>query len=435
MTDHRQHQPTSTWEEQLRTKLSTHSAQPPTDLWETIERDLSVLEGATTEQSRAVPLYARWGAAAAVVALTAGLVWWEGNGPDGELTNAKPESGLMATTDNRQTSPAQQPQTAAHSTETTDQNAETTARHAETHARHAETDIRSTSAGGVETHAEHTPALAENKAVQSTQETAEPEEIQIETISTTTLPERVVAEVTDNLTDNDEVLHQRSAKRHKMNLYLAQSNAISNIGGRLYDYACGDADPGPGDYDSDWPPYVPTQTSHYYGEHDEPLKTSVLVRLNLSHRLALDAGLSYTYLHSSLIHRGPAASDRWSGDQRVHYLGVPVNISCYLYESRRWNAYVSTGAEVAKAVVVDWSKDSDFDTFVQKYPSHTLDHPWQLSVTAAVGVQYNFLRRVGIYLQPSFGYFFDNHSRIKTYYTDHPFTPSLQVGLRINVNK
>lgn len=411
MTDHRQHQPTSAWEEQLRTKLSTHSAQPPADLWGAIERHLAAMEGATREQSRVVPLYARWGAAAAVVALTAGLLWWAGSGPDGEQTNAKPESGLMATTGHQPTSPEPRSSFEA-SQEASHQCLEASHQHKEA------------------TEPEPLQPVTNSSPTIPAREVAKADEKITDEPASPTIPAREVAEAVENMTDNGEVQRLSSAKGRKIELYLAQGNAISDIGGKIYD-----ADPGLGDNYGGYPPYGPTQTSYYYSEHDEPLKTSVLVRLNLTDHLALDAGLSYTYLHSSLIHTGPAASDRWFGDQRVHYLGVPVNLSCYIYEGRRWNAYVSAGAEVAKTVDVDWSKESALGALTQKYPSHLLDHPWQLSVSAALGVQYNLSRRVGIYLQPSVGYFFDNHSSIETYYTEHPFTPSLQVGLRINVNK
>lgn len=210
-----------------------------------------------------------------------------------------------------------------------------------------------------------------------------------------------------------------------MDLYLAQSNALSELLSKDYD-ADGPLGPGSNDY---------PHSSFVYWDHDLPLKTSVLVRLSLTHSLALDAGLSYTYLHSTLGHNGPKPTDNWNADQRVHYLGVPVSLSCYFYEGKRWSAYVSAGAEVDKAVSVDWQKNGGLAPLDKQDAPNDLDHPWQLSVSAAAGVQYNLSQRVGIYLQPSVGYFFDNHSRIETYYTEHPFTPSLQVGLRINVNK
>lgn len=60
-------------------------------------------------------------------------------------------------------------------------------------------------------------------------------------------------------------------------------------------------------------------------------------------------------------------------------------------------------------------------------------HPWQTSVSAAFGIQYNLARHVGLYFQPSADYYIRNNSGIETYYTEHPFTPSLQIGLRFKL--
>jgi hypothetical protein len=61
------------------------------------------------------------------------------------------------------------------------------------------------------------------------------------------------------------------------------------------------------------------------------------------------------------------------------------------------------------------------------------NRPWQLSVNAAAGAEYNFSHHFGVYLEPSLGYYFDDGSSLEHYYKEHPLAPSLQFGLRLHL--
>ena len=58
----------------------------------------------------------------------------------------------------------------------------------------------------------------------------------------------------------------------------------------------------------------------------------------------------------------------------------------------------------------------------------------QWSVNAALGVQVNFNKEIGMYLEPGVGYYFDNGSALKTYYTEKPFSFNLKLGLRYTIS-
>lgn len=49
-----------------------------------------------------------------------------------------------------------------------------------------------------------------------------------------------------------------------------------------------------------------------------------------------------------------------------------------------------------------------------------------------LGAQYNVTPYLGIYLEPSIQYFFNNGSSIKTYRTEHPFEFTLPLGVRFH---
>lgn len=172
--------------------------------------------------------------------------------------------------------------------------------------------------------------------------------------------------------------------------------------------------------------YREVNTRPLYGEHDFPIKVGLTLRVPLSQRFALDAGLSYARMRSELTFFTPEGRRESNGVQQVNYLGVPVALTADLWQNRWWNVYASAGGEVAKSVKTTWRA-----TGGQSYDVD--ERPWQWSVSAAVGVQFNVTQHVGIYAQPSADYYFDNHSMVQTYYTDHPFMPALRMGVRVKL--
>ena len=58
----------------------------------------------------------------------------------------------------------------------------------------------------------------------------------------------------------------------------------------------------------------------------------------------------------------------------------------------------------------------------------------QWSVSGAVGFQYNFIDRLGVYVEPGVGYYFDDGSNVLTIYKDKPFNFNFQVGLRFELD-
>ena len=40
--------------------------------------------------------------------------------------------------------------------------------------------------------------------------------------------------------------------------------------------------------------------------------------------------------------------------------------------------------------------------------------------------------KVGIYVEPGIGYYFDDNTNVRTIYKEHPVTFNLNVGLRLN---
>ena len=65
----------------------------------------------------------------------------------------------------------------------------------------------------------------------------------------------------------------------------------------------------------------------------------------------------------------------------------------------------------------------------------TSKKPWQWSVNAAAGAEYTFIPQLGVYLEPSLGYYFDDGTSLEHYYKEHPLAPSIEFGLRLHLAK
>ena len=149
----------------------------------------------------------------------------------------------------------------------------------------------------------------------------------------------------------------------------------------------------------------------YEWEHHLPVRFGLKLNYQLSPRLNLLSGISYTYLHSKL--KMPP-HENTIYNQTLHYLGVPLGLSCKLWTNNRFLLYLSGGLMLEKCLN---------------------DKPWQWSVNVAAGFEYILTREIGFYFEPSLGYYFDDDSSLEHYYKEHPLTPSFEFGLRLHVNQ
>ena len=163
-------------------------------------------------------------------------------------------------------------------------------------------------------------------------------------------------------------------------------------------------------------------------EYQLPITIQVLLSRQLSQRLSFETGLSYTRL-SSTINTG--SSQAYIQErQRIHYLGVPFRLGWQWYSKAHLSLYSSAGLmlELPIRSITDVNHISNGSTTY--HSESTLNAPNQLSTTLGIGLQYDFTPHLGIYLEPSLQYFFDDGSDIKTYRTEHPLSVTLPLGIR-----
>jgi opacity protein-like surface antigen len=160
---------------------------------------------------------------------------------------------------------------------------------------------------------------------------------------------------------------------------------------------------------------VPDNAGSQYGL---PLSAKFIVRKDFSTRLAIESGLSYTYLSTKY---------RWNKNtvnQQLHYLGIPLNAVCYLVSKPGWNIYASAGGMVEKGIYAHIDRS---DNIISKTRMNGL----QWSVNGAAGVTYRLRKGIGLFFEPQVGYFFNN-KQPESIRTESPVSFGLGAGLRFD---
>ena len=171
--------------------------------------------------------------------------------------------------------------------------------------------------------------------------------------------------------------------------------------------------------------------------HKIPVKVGLTARYNITDRLGVETGLTYSILSSSVKTGNSETGKNWStGSQTLHYLGIPLNISFNILNSRYVNIYVTGGGMMEKSISgsikTDEYVDGKFDrTLTTKISPKGL----QWSVNAAAGIQANILPQLGFFVEPGVSHHFKNGSRVRSIYTDKPTDFSLGFGLRYSFGK
>ena len=161
--------------------------------------------------------------------------------------------------------------------------------------------------------------------------------------------------------------------------------------------------------------------------HHTPFVVGMSVRWMLDEAWALESGLTYTRLVTDL------AAGNLTGEQKLHYIGIPLKVSRKVWADRRWSVYAAAGGAVEKCV-------SGQLTFTEQWKEartkEKLDiDELQWSLQASVGVQYRLAGQLGIYAEPGVSYYFDDGSGVETIRKEKPFHFNLQVGLRLTLPK
>lgn len=169
-------------------------------------------------------------------------------------------------------------------------------------------------------------------------------------------------------------------------------------------------------------------------KHRLPVRVGLNVAYRLTDRLSVESGVSYTRLSSDM--KDGTKDNYSSGSQKLDYIGVPLNVKYCAFAYRRLSVYASAGLLTEKCV--SGKATHEYVISGEKKKRETEDvaaKPWQLSVNAALGAQFDVLRNVGVYVEPGVSYYFDDRSPLSTIYKEKPLNFNLNLGVRYTIGK
>ena len=163
-------------------------------------------------------------------------------------------------------------------------------------------------------------------------------------------------------------------------------------------------------------------------EYDVPLTYAAMFRYHFNNHWAIDAGIQFSYLGASW-HSG-SNNSYYSSTQKLVLIGIPVGASFTFVDSRFFTMYALAGASVDKCVT------GNIKRFAQSGRKHANtgkrdlpEHPWQFSINAGLGLQFNATDHIGIFAEPKATRFYDTAKELNI--RKHSTEFQLLVGLRL----
>lgn len=178
-------------------------------------------------------------------------------------------------------------------------------------------------------------------------------------------------------------------------------------------------------FDERYMAMIPTSDLYEETKHHQPISVGMQVGFHLLPKLELSTGLVYTKVSSDFI--SGVSDTRTVSTQDLHYMGIPLNLSYSVWEYKGLHTYVTAGGEGA----VNIKNHTETDGEVKESKRDKM----QWSTNASVGIQYDFIPQLGVYVEPGMKYYFDNGSQIENIFKDKKLNFNIQFGLRFNVGK
>ena len=178
-------------------------------------------------------------------------------------------------------------------------------------------------------------------------------------------------------------------------------------------------------FDERYMAMIPTSDLYEKTKHHQPISVGMQVGFHLLPKLKLSTGLVYTKVSSDFI--SGISDTRTVSTQDLHYIGIPLNLSYSVWEYKGLHTYVTAGGEGA----VNIKNHTETDGEVKDSKRDKM----QWSTNASVGIQYDFIPQLGVYVEPGMKYYFDNGSQIENIFKDKKLNFNIQFGLRFNIGK
>ena len=152
-----------------------------------------------------------------------------------------------------------------------------------------------------------------------------------------------------------------------------------------------------------------------YSHFPMPLEFAVTVKWDALDWLSLVGGVQYSLLTSNC-----GLPNRRVAQQNVSYLGLPVAVNLVGRTSFGLSYYLSGGALVEKCI------------YAHRGTERLRENGLQYALTAGAGLQYDFTRVLGIFLEPQLDYYLSK-SAFETRRSSGPLSFGMSMGLRFHL--
>ena len=168
-------------------------------------------------------------------------------------------------------------------------------------------------------------------------------------------------------------------------------------------------------------------------KHHQPIKLGVSIRYNINNRWSLQTGLNYSRLASDFSYE--KRGTEYAVEQKLQYVGIPINASYSFIKTKRFNVYATAGAEIEK--LVKGEANLSAEAMSQITPTHTTIKEGRpvFSTALSIGGELRISKDVSAYIEPGISHHFNNGSNVENIYKDKPTNFNLNMGVRINLNK
>lgn len=163
-------------------------------------------------------------------------------------------------------------------------------------------------------------------------------------------------------------------------------------------------------------------------EHAMPISIGAQVHFRITDELMIGTGINFTYLYSKYEALVDNMTSQDVVRQKLYYLGIPANLYYNILQNKNVTFYANAGFMVEKGLKAQFNlKDLQ-----NNYSTRSSDiDPLQWSINAGIGFEYKLFPKIGLYLDPSISYYFDNDQPYSIR-TEEPLQLKADIGVRFH---
>lgn len=222
----------------------------------------------------------------------------------------------------------------------------------------------------------------------------------------------------------DDAVPAKGKRRPGWSLAVAYAGTAGQNGENRYQVPAGG--------ESDCPTGVPEETEvHERSRHHMPFVVGLSLSKSLTGRWRLETGIRYSYLRSDFLRE--SRQERTETIQRVHYVGIPLKCGYRIFGTTRFSLYGQAGIGLDIPVrAIQSTTTIGTEGSGPVLNRRSVQAPPQWSVEGGLGMQFRVSPTIGIYAEPSFRYYFNSGSGIRTIRQDKASDFSIPFGIRFN---